>query len=53
MEFPDNVQPCFLQELIALKGQWLYFSEPVDGKSASFTIPGYLSISTAIFQRIK
>ena len=41
--YPDNIQPCLLREGMALQEEWMYFAEPVNGKSASFTIPGYLN----------
>ena len=49
--YPDNLQPCLLQELLALQGQWLYFVPPVSGKSPSFTLPGILN--NVILKRIQ
>lgn len=42
--YPDNLQPCLLSELLALRGQWLYFAPPIDGKSPSFTVPGFINV---------
>lgn len=47
----DNAQPCLIQELVALQDQWLHFAEPMDEKSPSFTMPGYLN--NVVFQRIQ
>lgn len=41
IEFDDSLLPCLNEQLLATKGEWLYF-DPVNGKGVSpkFTIPG-------------
>ena len=49
--YPDNIQLCLFRELLALQGEWLYFAEPINGKSPSFAVPGYLN--NIVFHRIQ